>query len=145
MYQKTICYGRVGNDPEMRSEKAPVSFSLATSESYKDDQGEWQTNTTWHNIVAWGSDEYKQNLMSRIHKGSVVLIEGKNVYEKYEKDGQEKYVTKIKALVVKVIEAVKSEPRGGSGTYSPPASNPAEVRKPTGNPAGNDFDDDLPF
>ena len=56
MINKVILVGRVGKDPEVRhldNNASVARFSLATSESYKNKNGEKVTNTEWHNIVAW--------------------------------------------------------------------------------------------
>lgn len=90
--------GNLGNDPEIvnldgRSKLA--KFSIATSDSYKNAQGEKVEETQWHNIVAWGKTaEIVENYLT---KGKQVAVEGKLVHRSYEtKEGEKRYVTEIK-------------------------------------------------
>jgi len=73
MYNKIILIGNIGKDVEKRDvgDQTVSNFSLATSSSYKDKNGEWQESTEWHNIVYW------RNLPDFIQKGSQVFVEGK--------------------------------------------------------------------
>jgi single-strand DNA-binding protein len=99
---KVILIGNVGKDPETRqvNDKSSVtSFSLATSETYKDKQGEKQTNTEWHSIKIWN----KENLCKYIKKGLKLMIEGKVSYNSYEKDGETRYFTEIIAQNVEFL------------------------------------------
>jgi len=75
---KVILVGNLGKDPEVRALESGVKvaqFSLATTESYKDKEGNWKDQTEWHNIVAWRylADKAENNL----HKGSQIYLEGK--------------------------------------------------------------------
>jgi single-strand DNA-binding protein len=87
----------LGNDPEVKTLQGDLTvakFSLATSESYRDKDGNLKTETEWHNIIAW------QKLASFVgqflHKGSRIYLEGKIKTRSYEdKNGGKKYVTEI--------------------------------------------------
>ena len=89
--------GRLGKDPEVKSfgsGKKMASFSIATSDSYKNAKGEKVEDTQWHNIVIWGklADVAGQYLK----KGAEVALEGKLVHRMYETDkGEKRYVTEI--------------------------------------------------
>ena len=89
--------GHLGKDPEVRtfeSGKKKASFSLATTESYRNQKGENVNDTQWHNVVMWGklADEAGQSLK----KGSEVSIEGKLVHRVYEtKTGDKRYITEV--------------------------------------------------
>jgi len=88
--------GRLGMDPEVKtfdSGKKKASFSLATNESYYNNEGEKVEDTQWHNIVVWG--KRIEVVESYLKKGSEVAIEGKLVNRSYEKDGVTKYITEI--------------------------------------------------
>ncbi len=90
--------GNLGKDPEivqMDNGNKLAKFSLATSESYKNAQGEKVEDTQWHNIVAWGKTaEIVENYLI---KGKQVAIEGKLVHRSYEtKEGEKRYITEIK-------------------------------------------------
>ena len=97
MVNKVILIGNVGNDPEVKyvKENVPVArFRLATSESYKNQNGERVTNTEWHNIVVWRG--LATVVEKYVKKGSKLYIEGKLTHRKYEdKEGQTKYYTEI--------------------------------------------------
>lgn len=108
MVNKVILIGNVGKDPETKevNDTSVTKFTLATSESYKDKQGDRVTNTEWHNIVAWGG---LSNVIEKyVKKGSKLYIEGKLSHRKYEdKDGQTKYFTEIIAKEMTMLGAKK--------------------------------------
>jgi len=89
--------GHLGKDPEVRtfeSGKKMATFSIATSDSYKNQKGEKVQDTQWHNIVIWGklADIAGQYLK----KGSEVAVEGKLVHRVYETTaGEKRYTTEI--------------------------------------------------
>jgi single-strand DNA-binding protein len=89
--------GHLGKDPEVKtfeSGKKMASFSIATTDSYKNLKGEKVQDTQWHNLVIWGklADVASQYLK----KGSEVAIEGKLVHRAYEtSEGQKRYITEI--------------------------------------------------
>ena len=93
---KVQLIGRLGNDPEVRtfeSGKQMASFSLATNETYYNNQGEKIEETQWHNVVAWGK---KATIVENyLKKGSEIALEGKLINRKYERDGETKYITEI--------------------------------------------------
>ena len=88
----------LGQDPEivnLENGSKLAKFSIATSESYRNAQGEKIEDTQWHNIVAWGKTaEIVDNYLT---KGKQVAIEGKLVHRSYEnKEGEKRYVTEVK-------------------------------------------------
>ena len=92
---KVILVGNLGKDPEVRyldSGVAVANFSLATTENYKNKQGEKVSQTEWHNIVLWrGLAEVAEKWLK---KGSSVYIEGKIRTNKWEdKEGNTRYNT----------------------------------------------------
>ena len=94
---KVILVGNLGKDPEVRyldSGVAVANFSLATTENYKNKQGEKVSQTEWHNIVLWrGLAEVAEKWLK---KGSSVYIEGKIRTNKWEdKEGKTRYNTEI--------------------------------------------------
>jgi single-strand DNA-binding protein len=94
---KVTLIGNLGKDPEVQTLEGDISvakFSLATSETYKDKAGQTQTETDWHNIVAWRG---LADLASKyLYKGSMIYLEGKLKNRSYmDKDGNKKYVTEI--------------------------------------------------
>lgn len=93
---KVILVGNLGREPEIMTFDNGVkkaSFSLATTESYKNKEGNRVDQTEWHNIVVWrGLADVAERFL---HKGSKVYVEGKIRTRSYEQDGVKKYVTEI--------------------------------------------------
>lgn len=96
--------GRCGKDAEVRTvgDNKVASFTLATTEKYKDRNGQLQENTEWHNIVIWGK---LADVAERyVQKGTQLFIEGKIKTEKYSgNDGVEKYTTKVYASSMQLL------------------------------------------
>ncbi len=89
--------GNLGAAPEVKNlegGKTVAKFSLATNESYKNDKGEKITDTTWHNVVAWGKTaEIAEKFLK---KGSEVAVDGKLSNRSYEtKEGEKKYISEV--------------------------------------------------
>lgn len=89
--------GHLGDDPKVRkldSGKTVANFSIATNEIYRDSNGEKQSETTWHRLVAWGKQaEIAENYLK---KGSEIALEGKLTNRSYEdKNGDKQYITEI--------------------------------------------------
>ena len=89
--------GRLGQDPEVRtltSGRKLTTFSLATSDFYKNAKGDKVEDTQWHNIVAW--DKVGEIAAKYLAKGEEVALEGKLMHRSYEnQEGQKRYVTEI--------------------------------------------------
>lgn len=87
--------GRLGKDVEVKefSKSKKASFTIATSESYKNQNGEKVEDTQWHNIVIWG--KLAEVAGKYLKKGQEVAVEGKLVHRSYETNGEKKYVTEI--------------------------------------------------
>jgi len=94
---KVILIGNLGQDPELRYTSAGVpvaTFTLATNESWKDQDGNLQERTQWHNIIAWR--KLAEICGEYLKKGSRVYIEGRIQYRNYDdKNGIKRYVTEI--------------------------------------------------
>lgn len=89
--------GHLGADPELKEFSTgtqKVSMSLATSETYKNKNGEKITDTQWHLLVAWnGQAKYAKSYLT---KGTEVMIQGKLVSRAYQdKDGKNRYITEV--------------------------------------------------
>ena len=93
---RVILIGNLGKDPEVMTFDNGVkkaSFSLATTESYKNKEGARVDQTEWHNIVLWrGLAEVAEKYLK---KGNQIYVEGKIKYRSYEQDGIKKYITEI--------------------------------------------------
>lgn len=94
---KVSLIGRLGAQPEVvtfDSGRTLARFSIATNESYKNKDGEWQENTQWHNLTAWGKTA--ELIAKLLNKGQEVLVEGRLVNNSYEtKEGEKRYGTSI--------------------------------------------------
>ncbi|MFT3822731.1 MAG: single-stranded DNA-binding protein [Chitinophagaceae bacterium] len=104
---KVQLIGNLGNAPDVRlTEKGKkwARFSMATNESYRGANGERNTTTQWHNIIAWGKQaEIAEKYLA---KGTEVLIEGKLVNRNYtDKDGIKRYVTDIQVSDILLLGA----------------------------------------
>jgi len=90
--------GNLGNTPEMKSfeNNKLARFSVATSDYKKNKEGEFITETHWHNVIAWG--KLAERAEKICEKGSQVLIDGKLISRSYtDKEGNKRYVTEIQA------------------------------------------------
>lgn len=148
---KITLIGNLGRDPEIKyiNETNPVAkFSLATTESYKDKNGEWVDNTEWHNIVAWRY--LAEKAAKNLKKGMQVYVEGKVTYRNYDdKDGNKKYITEIVAS--NIINLSRKESSSSDTIVSDNVNNEdsssASFPSSSGNEVGSDnpTTDDLPF
>ena len=154
---KVMLIGNVGKDPEVRylegnGAQAPApkvaSFTLATTERYRDRNGEVRENTEWHNIVAWrNSADIAEKY---IHKGSKIYVEGKLRTRSWnDQSGVKHYTTEI---VVDSLQLLDRRPDGEQNqSYQPkPAATPqhSETEPQYAQPAAVSTDaaaDDLPF
>jgi len=101
---KVTLIGNAGMQPDVKTfgkDGKLAKFSLATQESYKNAQGEWVNNSTWHNIVAWGPTA--SFLEKHVSKGQEIMVEGKIVNRSYEVDGTKKYITEIEVNEVMLL------------------------------------------
>lgn len=88
--------GRLGKDPEVKNfgKSQKASFSIATSETYKNAKGEKVEDTQWHNVVVWG--KLAEIAGQYLKKGAEVAVEGKLVHRVFETDkGEKRYITEI--------------------------------------------------
>ena len=99
--------GYTGMNPELtelKNGQKKASFSLATQDSYKNKQGEWVNNTTWHKVIGWGKTA--DAIMETVKKGTKVTLSGKIDYRSYEdKQGNKKFFTEIVAYNVSLVPA----------------------------------------
>ena len=96
--------GNLGKDPEVRftnGGKAWAKFPLATSDVWNDDAGERQERTEWHNVVVFGKQA--ESCGQYLAKGRQVFVEGSIRTRKYEKDGEDRYITEVKATRVQFL------------------------------------------
>ena len=133
---KVMLIGNLGRDAETRFTTNNVSvtnFSLATTRSYKDKDGNWQNETTWHNVTGFNlSDFYKDSLK----KGKKFYIEGRISKRDYnDKDGNKRTSTDV---IIEQLIPLESRKNGSEGTAEDSATYSAE-------PPQVENNDDLPF
>lgn len=98
--------GNLGKEPEFKVTPSGVSmckFSVATKESFKNKDEQWEERTEWHNIECWRN--LADNANKFLKKGSKVFAKGKLKTEQYEKDGTTRYITKIVAVDLIFLES----------------------------------------
>ena len=126
---KVILVGNLGKDPEVKKFDSGIknaSFSLATTEKFKNKAGEQVNNTEWHNIVVWGalSDVAEKYLK----KGSQIYLEGKIKTSSWEdKSGSKRYKTEIYAdsfTMLGVKDVQSNEPKKENATQPELSHNP---------------------
>lgn len=135
---KAMLIGNLGKDPELRyttSGVAVATFSLATSNSWKDQDGNMQEKTEWHNIVAWS--KLAEICGEWLKKGAKVYIEGRIQNRSYDdkNTGQKRYISEVVAENMIML--------GGGGGRS--ASTEAGESAPAASEPAGSPDSDLPF
>ena len=149
---KAMLIGNIGKDPEIRANPAGrkrVSFSLATSRRYRDNNGEQKEQTDWHNIVGWGkiADIFEQ---LGVQKGMSLYVEGTLTNRSWtdQTTGQKRYATEVNMETFQLLT-----PRGqGGNSYG---NNNSQQRNAYahnqqqsadyGSMGPDDEGDDLPF
>src|SRR5689334_2139198 len=139
---KVQLIGRLGQDPELKytqSGVALVSFSVATGTKWKDQEGNWQERTEWHNVKAWrGLAETCSNYLK---KGSKVYVEGRLETSNWEDENKKKH---YKTEIV-IDDMIMLDSKGsGDGSGSNTGGSYSTSSKPAGN-SNTSADDDLPF
>ncbi len=128
MLNKATLIGRLGGDPEVRytqSGTAVANFTVATSERWKDKDGQQQEQTEWHRIVAFA--RLGEICGEYLSKGSQVYIEGRIQTRSWDdKDGNKRYTTEIVAREMKMLGSKNDNSSGGGGgNYTePPLAEP---------------------
>jgi single-strand DNA-binding protein len=135
---KVILIGNLGKDPEIRytpSGQAVATFSIATTDKWRDKEGQTQERTDWHNIVLWGRQA--ELAKEYLRKGRPVYIEGRIQTRSYEdKEGVKKWVTEIIAQRMQFLGGRPDDSGGRDSSVPPP---------PDMSPDISSDDDDLPF
>ncbi len=137
---KVMLIGNLGKDPELRftpSGNGVCELRVATSESWKDKNGQRQERTEWHRVVVWGKQA--ESCGQYLNKGRQVFIEGSIRSRQYDdKEGQKRYITEVIAQRVQFLGGGRGDGAGagrggggGGGGEDMPAPMPE--------------DDDIPF
>ncbi|HYC38315.1 MAG TPA: single-stranded DNA-binding protein [Usitatibacter sp.] len=153
---KVILIGNLGRDPETRympDGGAITNISIATTDTWKDKQGEKQEKTEWHRVAFFG--KLAEIAGEYLKKGSQVYVEGRLQTRKWQdKDGNDKYTTEIVADRMQMLGSRQGMGGGGerdrggdAGGEREAAANRGGAAKPAAKPGGkfDDFEDDIPF
>ena len=145
MLNKVILIGRLGRDPETRympNGEAVCNFSVATSESWKDQSGQRQERIEWHNITMYR--RLAEITGQYLKKGSQVYLEGRIQSRKYQgKDGIERTAYDIIANEMKMLGGGNSEQQAQQAQAETPTSPRRQA--PAAPVNGSDESDDIPF
>lgn len=156
---KVILVGRLGADPEVRNTKdgkAIMNFRLATSERWKDREGNYQEKTEWTPVTIM-NERTIEYLDGRLVKGSLTYVEGKMQTRKWQdKDGNDRYTTEVLVGAyngeVNLLESAdrdsdgEGQQRATSSRSTPSRSTPSRsARSPSREPRRGDLDDEIPF
>ena len=137
---KVILVGNLGRDAELRYTPGGAAVStvnMATTEVYKDRDGQRKEDTQWHRVVLWGKTA--ETLQEYLVKGKQIYVEGRLQTRKWkDKDGNDKYTTEIRGDRVVLLS--------GGGGGSRPASRAADTEHAEGPMESVELtDDDIPF
>lgn len=140
---KVQLIGRLGQHPEIKttpSGKSVLSISMATTETWKDKNGEKKTSTEWHRIVLW--EKSAEIIAKYCKKGSLIFIEGTLRTREWESDGVKKYVTEILVKEFQFLDSVKKDDQQ--------TQQKSKATQPGQNQKSNQqeielVDDDIPF
>ena len=141
--------GNLGKDPELRyttSGRASASFSIATTESWKDADGKKQEKTEWHRLVAWG--KLAEIIGEWLKKGSKVYIEGRLQTRSYEQDGVKKYITEVVADQIEMLGGKSGSDQAVENPQTVPEMSDGKVKEQFNHHVGKaarDLQNDLPF
>jgi single-strand DNA-binding protein len=153
---KVILLGNVGKDPEIKvlpSGQPVANFSIATSERFKDQQGNWQDRTEWHNLTAYG--KLAEIVRDYVKKGNKLYTEGRLTTRSWDdkESGKKVYRTEIVVGDISLLSGRGEDGGSSSGYTQRSGGNTASFdQRPSGPSGGDDYahsaeitDDDIPF
>ena len=144
---KVILIGNLGQDPEVRymaNGNAVANVTVATSESWKDQQGQQQERTEWHRCVMYR--RLAEIVGEHLKKGAKVYMEGRlQTREWQDQQGQKRYTTEIIVNEMQMLDGRPAGTRPPAQANSPDASPPPSANSRTTTEPPMDFDDDIPF
>ena len=144
---KVLLIGNLGRDPELKSTPSGQSvarFSVATTETWKNQSGEKQTKTEWHNIVVWGKQA--EVAEKYLRKGKQVMIEGRIQYRDYtDQAGVKKTFCDIRCDNFVMLGRMEEGGSRGSDFGRGGSQDFEDTGAPSPTPGGNFPDDEIPF
>jgi len=145
---KVILVGNLGRDAELRytpGGAAVATLNLATTEVFKDREGQKKEDTQWHRVILWGKTA--ETLQDYLTKGKQIYVEGKLQTRKWkDKDGNDKYTTEVRGDRVVLLSGGgrgDGAGRGDAGGRAPAAADEFGHAEPGGSVELTD--DDIPF
>jgi single-strand DNA-binding protein len=134
---KVILVGNLGKDAELRytpGGAAVATLRLATTDRYKDKDGQWQDQTEWHTVVLWGKTA--ESLAEYLRKGKQIYVEGRLQTRSWDdKEGKKRYATEVRSdRIVLLGGRGPAADREEAPSHAEPAREPTELT-----------DDDIPF
>jgi len=137
---KVMLFGRLGRDPELRTTQGNSSIcqlSVATTERYKDKNGEWQESADWHRVVVFGRQA--EQCGQYLTKGRELLVEGRLTTRKWtDQSGQDRYTTEVVAQNVTFAG-------GKGGGDEPQQRTAARPQQPRRQSIVDELEDSIPF
>jgi single-strand DNA-binding protein len=128
---KAMIIGNLGRDPEMRytpNGQSVTQFTVAVNRNFKGSDGEWQEETEWFRVVAWG--QTGERAAENLRKGVKVYVEGRLQTRNWEdQTGNKRYTTEL--VADRVVSLERRQRDDGDPGFTPPAA-----RKPVEAPAG---------
>jgi single-strand DNA-binding protein len=147
---KVILLGNVGKDPEIKATASctvVATFSIATSERFKDKTGNWQDRTEWHNLVAY--QRTAEIIRDYVKKGNKLYVEGRLQTSSWDDKttGQKKYKTEIIVSDLSLLSGRGEGDGGSGGGYSKSNTASFDQRSPAEDYSQSTeiTDDDIPF
>jgi single-strand DNA-binding protein len=147
---KVILVGNLGRDAELRytpGGAAVATLNLATTEVFKDREGQKKEDTQWHRVILWGKTA--ETLQDYLTKGKQIYVEGKLQTRKWkDKDGNDKYTTEVRGDRVVLLSGGGGGSRGegaGPGRSSSASSGSDELGHAEPGGSVELTDDDIPF
>lgn len=134
---KVFLIGRLGKDPVFTNENKIASFTLATSQSYKDKNTEEKKESTeWHNIVCYNESLVNNVIKPYLKKGSLIFVEGSLKTRKWvDKDNNDRYTTEV---ILKFLQMLDAKDKITNNNYN------QDTIKNSINPI-EQIDDEIPF
>lgn len=131
MINKVTLIGNLGQDPELRRLESGISvarFSIATTENYKDREGNWQDQTEWHDIVLWR--QLAERAETQLRKGMLIYLEGKLTTRKWEdKEGHSHKTSEVVGNYLRILNR-REEGGGNSGNTNSRNADSNTAEKP---------------
>lgn len=140
MINKSIILGRLGADPDVRTMQSGdkvANLNIATSESWKDAQGQKQERTQWHKVVVFNQGLVKL-CENHLKKGAKIYIEGQLETRSWEKDGIKQYATEVVLRPFKSEIVIIDWPENNQSAHNEAKSNGYQ-------PQDDDLEDSVPF